>query len=62
MPSDSVLVRVGDRERLTTVSFTSSFNLWRFVEKIMQLHSLSREQTRVYHKGRILTHLDDSIT
>lgn len=37
------MVRVGDKEKLTFVSFTNSFNLQRFVDKIMQMHNLTRD-------------------
>ena len=53
-------VRIADE--ITSINFNSTFNLGRFVERILQTSKLNGEKVKVFHKGRVLGLLDSSMT
>lgn len=60
MKNEVVYVRIGDLNRLMQVSYSESFNLGRFIDKITSLQGINGPT--VFHKGQILNNLDESIT
>jgi hypothetical protein len=48
----TINIRVSDRDELTKMNFTGSFNVQRFIDKILQQTKLSRDSVKVLFKGR----------